>query len=107
MMLACHEPGYPVLRSENVPQIKKSYVFHCPRPGCGLPLRLQQLHALFLEAKGVPVKTLKPSAEDVAAAEKAHQEQEKDIAAMASVTGNNSFTEKGGCRSTCSAPATC
>jgi polysaccharide export outer membrane protein len=49
-----------------------------------------------LEAKGVPVKTLKPSAEAVAAAEKAHQEMEKDIAAMASVTGNSSFTEKRG-----------
>jgi protein involved in polysaccharide export with SLBB domain len=49
-----------------------------------------------LEAKGVPVKTFKPSAEAVAAAEKAHQEMEKDIAAMASVTGNNSFTEKRG-----------
>ena len=48
------------------------------------------------EAKGVPVKTLKPSAEDVAAAERAHQEQERQIAAMASVTGNHSFTEKGG-----------
>ena len=48
------------------------------------------------EAKGVPVKTLKPSAEDVAAAEKARQQQEKEIAAMASVTGNSSFTERRG-----------
>jgi len=48
------------------------------------------------EAKGVPVKTLKPSAEDVAAAEKARQQQEKDVAAMASVTGNHSFTERRG-----------
>jgi polysaccharide export outer membrane protein len=48
------------------------------------------------EAKGVPVKTLKPSAEDVAAAEKARQEQERQIAAMASVTGNSSFTERRG-----------
>ena len=48
------------------------------------------------EAKGVPVKTLKPTAEDVAAAEKARQEQERQIAAMASVTGNNSFTERRG-----------
>ena len=48
------------------------------------------------EAKGVPVKTLKPTAEDVAAAEKARQEQERQIAAMASVTGNSSFTERRG-----------
>ena len=48
------------------------------------------------EAKGVPVKTLKPSAEDVAAAEKARQQQEKEIAAMAAVTGNSSFTERRG-----------
>ena len=48
------------------------------------------------EAKGVPVKTLKPTAEDVAAAERARQEQERQIAAMASVTGNNSFTERRG-----------
>jgi protein involved in polysaccharide export with SLBB domain len=48
------------------------------------------------EAKGIPVKTLKPTAEDVAAAEKARQEQERQIAAMASVTGNSSFTERRG-----------
>lgn len=48
------------------------------------------------EARGVPVKTIKPSAEDVAAAEKARQQQEKDIAAMASVTGNHAFTERRG-----------
>ena len=48
------------------------------------------------EAKGIPVKTLKPSAEDVAAAEKVRQEQERQIAAMASVTGNSSFTERRG-----------
>ena len=48
------------------------------------------------EAKGVPVKTLKPSAEDVAAAEKVRQEQERQIAAMAAVTGNSSFTERRG-----------
>ena len=53
-------------------------------------------YPMSFEAKGIPVKTLKPSAEDVAAAEKAHQEQEKEIAAMASVTGNSSFTEKRG-----------
>ncbi len=48
---------------------------------------------MIREAKGVPVKTLKPSVEDVAAAERVRQEMEKEIAAMASVTGNNSFTE--------------
>jgi len=48
------------------------------------------------EAKGVPVKTLKPSAEDVVAAQKARQQQEKEITAMASVTGNSSFTERRG-----------
>ena len=48
------------------------------------------------EAKGVSVKTLRPTAEDVAAAEKARQEQEKEIAAMAAVTGNSSFTERRG-----------
>ena len=48
------------------------------------------------EAKGVPVKTLKPTAEDVAAAEKVRQEQERKIAAMASVTGNSSFTVRRG-----------
>jgi polysaccharide export outer membrane protein len=48
------------------------------------------------EAKGVPVKTLKPSAEDVAAAEKARQQQEKEITAMAFVTGNSSFTQRRG-----------
>jgi protein involved in polysaccharide export with SLBB domain len=51
---------------------------------------------MIREAKGVPVKTLKPSSEDVAAAEKANKQQEKEIAAMASVTGNNSFTERRG-----------
>lgn len=49
-----------------------------------------------MEAKGVPVKTLQPSVEDIAAAEKVRQEQEKDIAAMAAVTGNSSFTERRG-----------
>jgi protein involved in polysaccharide export with SLBB domain len=49
-----------------------------------------------LEAKGIPVKTLRPSAEDVAATEKVRQEQETKIAAMASVTGNSSFTERRG-----------
>lgn len=48
------------------------------------------------EARGVSVKTLKPTAEDLAAAEKDRQQQEKDIAAMASVTGNQSFTERRG-----------
>ncbi|MCU0553689.1 MAG: polysaccharide biosynthesis/export family protein [Syntrophales bacterium] len=48
------------------------------------------------EAKGVSVKTLKPSAEDVAAAEKARRQQEQDIAAMASVTGNHAFTQRRG-----------
>jgi len=48
------------------------------------------------EAKGVSVKTLRPSAEDISAAEKVRQEQERDIAAMAAVTGNNSFTERRG-----------
>jgi len=48
------------------------------------------------EARGIPVKTLRPSAEDVAAAEKVRQEQETKIAAMASVTGNSSFTERRG-----------
>jgi len=42
------------------------------------------------------VKTLKPSAEDVVAAQKARQQQEKEITAMASVTGNSSFTERRG-----------
>jgi protein involved in polysaccharide export with SLBB domain len=51
---------------------------------------------MIREAKGVPVKTLKPSVEDVAAAEKAYRQQEKDIAAMASVNGNQSFTERKG-----------
>lgn len=50
----------------------------------------------FIEAKGIPVKTLKPSADDVATAEKARLEQERDIAAMASVNGNSSFTERRG-----------
>ena len=49
-----------------------------------------------LEARGVPVKTLKPSAEDVAAAEKARRQQEQDIAAMAAVRENQSFTERRG-----------
>ena len=48
------------------------------------------------EARGVSVKTIKPTAEDVAAAEKARLQQEKDIAAMASVTGNLAFTERRG-----------
>ena len=50
----------------------------------------------IMEAKGVPVKTLMPSVEDIAAAEKVRQEQERDIAAMAAVTGNSSFTERRG-----------
>jgi polysaccharide export outer membrane protein len=49
-----------------------------------------------LEARGVPVRTLKPSAEDVAAAEKARRQQEQDIAAMAAVRENQSFTERRG-----------
>jgi len=48
------------------------------------------------EAKGVSVKTLRPTAEDVAAAETARQAMEKEIAAMAAVTGNSSFTERRG-----------
>ncbi|HTZ40610.1 MAG TPA: polysaccharide biosynthesis/export family protein [Syntrophales bacterium] len=48
------------------------------------------------EVKGVPVKTLKPSVEDIAAAEKVRQVMEKEIAAMAAVTGNSSFTERRG-----------
>jgi len=51
---------------------------------------------MIREAPGVSVKTLRPSAEDVAAAEKTRQAMEKDIAAMASVTGNQSFTERRG-----------
>jgi len=51
---------------------------------------------MIREAPGVSVKTLRPSAEDVAAAEKVRQEQETKIAAMASVTGNSSFTERRG-----------
>ena len=49
-----------------------------------------------LEARGVPVKTLKPTAEDLAAAEKTRLQQQADIAAMAAVTGNESFTERRG-----------
>jgi len=49
-----------------------------------------------LEAKGVPVKTLRPSADDVAAAEKARQQQQSDISAMAAATGNESFTLRRG-----------
>ncbi len=48
------------------------------------------------EARGVSVKTIKPTAEDVAAAEKARLQQEKDIAAMASVTGTLACTERRG-----------
>jgi protein involved in polysaccharide export with SLBB domain len=51
---------------------------------------------MIREEKGVSVKTLKPSVEDIAAAERARQEMEKEIAAMASVTGNSSFTERRG-----------
>lgn len=49
-----------------------------------------------LEARGVPVKTLQSSAEDASAAEKARRQQQSDIAAMAAVTGNESFTQRRG-----------
>lgn len=49
-----------------------------------------------LQARGVPVKTLTPSDEDLAAAEKTRLQQQADIAAMAAVTGNQSFTQRRG-----------
>ena len=48
------------------------------------------------EAKGIPVKDFKPTAEEAAAAEKQRQIEEKEIKAFSGVTRNSVFSEESG-----------
>jgi protein involved in polysaccharide export with SLBB domain len=51
---------------------------------------------MIMEPKGIPVKNFKPTPEELAQAEQVRQQQDREVEALAAVTGNSVFTESHG-----------